>query len=79
VFAAIGHTPATGFLNGVVIMDEQGYIKTNKEDDIQTATSTPGIFAAGDCVDSRYRQGIVAAGQGAMAAIDVERWLQDQR
>ncbi|MFH0749381.1 MAG: thioredoxin-disulfide reductase [Candidatus Gottesmanbacteria bacterium] len=79
VFAAIGHTPATDFLSGVVTMDEKGYIKTNKGDDIQTATSTPGIFAAGDCVDSRYRQGVVAAGQGAMAAIDVERWLQEQK
>ena len=76
VFAAIGHTPATGFLKGVIELDEKGYVITKRAEVIQTATSVDGIFAAGDCVDTRYRQGIVAAGQGAMAAIDAERWLE---
>ena len=78
VFAAIGHTPATSFLQGLVTLDEKGYVATTRADVVQTATSVDGIFAAGDCVDARYRQGIVAAGMGAMAAIDVERWLQDK-
>jgi len=82
VFVAIGHTPATGFLTDVVLMDEKGYVKTGARDNEQgtgsakTATSVGGIFAAGDCVDSRYRQGIVAAGTGAMAGIDAEKWLE---
>jgi len=79
VFAAIGHTPATGFLQGSIELDEKGYVKTKRGEVVQTATSVDGIFAAGDCVDTRYRQGIVAAGQGAMAAIDVERWLGDKK
>lgn len=80
VFAAIGHTPATGFLKDVVALDTQGYIIVHgmrSATDMHTATSVDGIFAAGDCVDMRYRQGIVASGMGAMAAIDAERWLQD--
>jgi len=77
VFAAIGHTPATGFLQGVVEVDEKGYVITKKNEVVETATSVEGIFAAGDCMDARYRQGVVAAGNGAKAAIDVERWLQD--
>jgi thioredoxin reductase (NADPH) len=47
--------------------------------DAHTATTTDGIFAAGDCVDSRYRQGIVAAGMGSMAAIDAEKWLEGKK
>ena len=70
-FIAIGHTPATEFLKEIVVLDEKGYVKVTN-----TATSVEGIFAAGDCVDSRYRQGIVAAGQGAMAAINAEKWLE---
>ena len=79
VFAAIGHTPATGFLKGIIELDEKGYVITKRAEVVQTATSVDGIFAAGDCVDTRYRQGIVAAGQGAMAAIDAERWLEDKK
>jgi len=77
-FIAIGHTPATAFLKGTVAMDEKGYIQirgTRAATDPHTATSVEGIFAGGDCVDIRYRQGIVAAGMGAMAAIDAEKWL----
>ena len=72
VFLAIGHTPSTEFLKGVVVLDEKGYVVVN-----ETATSVPGIFAAGDCVDHRYRQAIVAAGQGCMAAMDAEKWLSE--
>ncbi len=82
VFAAIGHTPATGFLRGFVAMDDAGYIQVQgmrSSQEAHTKTSVDGIFAAGDCVDMRYRQGIVAAGMGAMVAIDVERWLQDHQ
>jgi len=82
VFAAIGHTPATAFLKGTVVMDDKGYIQIkgmHAATDAHTQTSVDGIFAAGDCVDTRYRQGIVAAGMGAMAAIDAERYLQDKK
>jgi len=79
-FVAIGHTPATIFLKGTITLDEKGYIvlkQPTSSSDPKTPTSVDGIFAAGDSVDPRYRQGIVAAGMGAMAAIDVERYLQD--
>jgi len=77
VFVAIGHVPATGFLKGIVELDGKGYIvMKQKMEGMQTATSVEGIFAAGDCVDSRYRQAVVAAGMGCMAALDVERYLQ---
>ncbi len=82
VFAAIGHTPATVFLQGIVAMDAAGYVQIKgmrSATEAHSATSVDGIFAAGDCVDTRYRQGIVAAGMGAMAAIDAERWLQDKK
>jgi thioredoxin reductase (NADPH) len=81
VFVAIGHTPATAFLKSIVAMDEKGYIQIRgmrSITDPHTLTSTEGIFAAGDCVDMRYRQGIVAAGMGCMAAIDVQRWLTEK-
>jgi thioredoxin reductase (NADPH) len=83
VFVAIGYTPATSFLKGTIELDEKGYIKIDEMvrpaslKDSKTATSVEGIFAAGDCTDPRYRQGIVAAGTGAMAAIDVERYLHE--
>lgn len=75
LFFAIGHTPATGFLqNSGVKLDEQGYIVTEDF----TMTSVAGVFAAGDCVDHRYRQAVVAAGQGVMAALDLEKWLESK-
>jgi len=81
-FIAIGHTPATGFLKGTVSLDEKGYVQIRgmrHATDAHTATSVDGIFAAGDCVDSRYRQGIIASGMGAMAAIDAEKWLEGKQ
>ena len=73
-FIAIGHKPITSFLEDQVEVDEHGYI-IHKE---HTMTSIPGVFAAGDVVDTRYKQAITAAGMGCQAAIDVERWLEDQ-
>jgi len=73
-FIAIGHRPITEFLNGQVDTDGEGYIIHSEH----TMTSIPGIFAAGDVVDTRYRQAITAAGMGCQAAIDAERWLESQ-
>ncbi len=73
VFMAIGHTPNVGFLNGLLDLDDKGYIKTGYS--TETSTSIPGVFAAGDVADSVYRQAVTAAGTGCQAAIDAERWL----
>jgi len=78
LFFAIGHIPATGFLkNSAVKLDDQGYI-VNGNDGWPTMTSLDGVFAAGDCVDHRYRQAVTAAGMGVSAALDIEKWLESR-
>ena len=73
-FIAIGHKPITNFLEEQVETDDSGYILAK----IHTMTSVDGVFAAGDVVDTRYRQAITAAGMGCQAAIDAEKWLEEQ-
>ncbi|MGA3288450.1 MAG: thioredoxin-disulfide reductase [Bacteroidota bacterium] len=74
LFLGIGHEPNTALFKGVLDMDNVGYLKTKP---YGTATNIPGVFAAGDVADSKYRQAINAAGTGCMAAIDAERFLAE--
>lgn len=75
LFVAIGRVPSTDFIKDVVNLTESGYIITGTDKVYASMTSASGIFAAGDCMDEWYRQAIVAAGAGAKASIDCQRWL----
>ncbi len=73
-FIAIGHEPQSGIVDGLVDVDDAGYVKTEGK---STRTNIPGVFAAGDLVDHTYRQAVTAAGSGCQSALDAEWYLRD--
>ena len=74
-FIAIGHIPNTQPFQGVLELDENGYLVPDGKSMVQTALG--GVYVAGDCADHVYRQAITAAGMGCQAAIEAERWLAE--
>ena len=78
LFVAIGSQPATKFLEGLVDLSETGQVLVSKNSEFVTMTSMEGIFAAGDCVNIKHKQAIVAAGEGCRAALDTEKWLESR-
>lgn len=78
LFVAIGRIPATGLVRGLVDLKEEGQIITGRDEKYRSMSSVAGIFAAGDCVNTDYRQAIIAAGDGARAALETQRWLKQK-
>ena len=76
LFVAVGHDPTTALFLDWLDHDDQGYFVTEPR---STRTNIPGVFAAGDVQDHTYRQAVTAAGSGTMAALDAQRWLEEQR
>ena len=76
LFYAVGHKPNTDFLDNQLTTDESGYLVTKSK---STETNIPGVFACGDVQDSKYRQAITASGSGCMAALDVEKYLNETK
>jgi thioredoxin reductase (NADPH) len=74
VFVAIGCDPSTKLLQGQIDLNNENFIETKGK---SSRTNVEGVFAAGDCIDPDYRQAVVAAGSGAKAGIDVERYLEE--
>ncbi len=75
LFVAIGHTPATKLFDGILPLDDKGYLQINHD----TSTKIPGVFAAGDVADARYRQAITAAGEGCKAALEAEHYIESSK